>query len=93
MHTHPVFGSTFCLLDDDFGIKYTNRRDANHLLAALEELYVVTIEWNRSIYLTMHMAWDYSRHTMDISMSGYVAKFLNHFQHRALGRPQHSPRE
>jgi hypothetical protein len=31
---------------DDFGIKYTNRCDADHLLAALEQLYTVTTDWN-----------------------------------------------
>jgi hypothetical protein len=40
----------------------------------------------------MHMAWDYIHHTVDISMPGYEAKALDHFQHQTLERPQHSPR-
>jgi hypothetical protein len=74
----------------DFGIKYTDRRDADRILAALKELYVVATKCTGSFYLAMHMAWDYINHTVDISMPGYVAKALGRFQHQALGRPQHS---
>jgi hypothetical protein len=88
---HTTRNVTFCLAVDDFGKKYTNRLDAYHLLAALEELYVVTTDWSGSLYLAMHILWDYINHTVDISMPGYVAKSLNRFQYRALGRPPHSP--
>jgi hypothetical protein len=73
-------------------IKYTNRCDADHILADLEELYIVTTGWTGSLYMAMHMAWDYIHHTVDISMPGYVAKALHRFQHHSLGRPQHSSR-
>jgi hypothetical protein len=58
---------------DDFGIKYINRGDEDHLLAALQQLYTVTTDWNGSLYLSMYMAWDYINHTVDISMPGYAA--------------------
>jgi hypothetical protein len=34
--THATRDIHFYLVDDDFGIKYTNRADANHLLTALQ---------------------------------------------------------
>jgi hypothetical protein len=74
-----------CLLVDDFGIKYTNRCDAEHLLAALQALYVITTDWSRSLYLAITISWNYTNRTVDISMPGYVAKALNRFQHNTFG--------
>jgi hypothetical protein len=47
--THSTRNITFTLLVDDFGIKYTNRDNAIHLLTALEELYTVTTDWTGSL--------------------------------------------
>jgi hypothetical protein len=85
-HTHHLWSHatcdiTFCLVIRDFGIKYTNRCDTEHLLAALGELYVVATDWTGSLYLAMHMSWDYIHHTMDISMPGYVTKILDLLEH------------
>jgi hypothetical protein len=82
---------TLCFVVDDFGIKYSKRCDADHLLAALEELYVVTMDWADSMYLTMTIGWEYINKTIDIAMSGYVVKALDRFQHNTVGHPQHSP--
>jgi hypothetical protein len=82
---------TFCLVVDDFGIKYTNRCDTDHILTVPQKLYNVTTYWTGSLYLDMHIAWDYINHTVDISMPGYTAKALDRFQHHALRRPQNSP--
>jgi hypothetical protein len=76
---------------DDFGIKYTNKTDAMHLITALQQLHVVTTDWSRSLYLGTTLTWDYSHHTIDISIPGYVTKALDRFQHNAQTRPQHYP--
>jgi hypothetical protein len=75
--SHSTRDITFTLVVDDFGIKYTNRDDAIHLITALEELYTVTTDWTGSLYLTMTLNWDYIHSTVDISMHGYVAKALS----------------
>jgi hypothetical protein len=89
--THDTHNITFCLIVDDFGIKYTNRCDVEHLLAALQDLYVITTDWTGSLYLAMPIDWDYHTKTVDISMPGYVAKALNRFQHNTFRRSQHPP--
>jgi hypothetical protein len=89
--THENRDVTFCLVVDDFGIKYTNLCDAEHLLTALQARYIVTTDWTGSLYLAMTIDWDYRNHTVDISMPGYVTKALDSFQHNACGRAQHSP--
>jgi hypothetical protein len=42
--THSTRNITFSLVVDDFGIKYTNRDDAIHLITALTEIYTVTTD-------------------------------------------------
>jgi hypothetical protein len=89
--THKTRDITFYLVVDDFGIKYTNRCDTEHLLTALQALNVVTTDWTGSLYLTMTIDWDYHNHTVDISMPGYFTKALDRFQHNACGRAPHYP--
>jgi hypothetical protein len=89
--THPTRDITFSLVVDDFGIKYTNRDDAIHLLAALEEMYTVAMDWTGSLYLAMTLNWDYIDSTVNISMPGYVAKTLERFQHTPTRCAEHSP--
>jgi hypothetical protein len=93
MWSHTTRDIPFFLVVDDFGIIYTNKTDAMHLLTALQQLYVVTTDWSGSLYLGMTLTWDYSHHTIDISMPGYMKKALDRFQHNAQtqNRPQHSP--
>jgi hypothetical protein len=86
--THSTRDITFSLVVDDFGIKYTNRDDAIHLLTALEEMYTVKTDWTRSLYLAVTLNWDYIHSTVNISMPGYIAKALESFQHT----PTHPPR-
>jgi hypothetical protein len=89
--THSTRDITFSLVVDDFGIKYTNRHDAIHLLTVLEELYTVTTDWTGSLYLAMTLNWDNIHSTVDISMPGNVAKALECFQHTPHRRAEHSP--
>jgi hypothetical protein len=70
--THSTRNITFSLVVYDFGIKYTNRDNAIHLLTALEEIDIVTIDWTGSLYLAITLNWEYIRSTVDISMHGYV---------------------
>jgi hypothetical protein len=44
--SHSTHDITFCLVVDDFGIKYTDKNNAIHLLTALQELYVATTDWS-----------------------------------------------
>jgi hypothetical protein len=82
---------TFCLTVDDFGIKYVDKANADHLFHALRELYTITLDWTGTKYCGLTLAWDYSARTCDVSMPGYIAKALLRFQHPAPARPQHSP--
>lgn len=86
--TRPV---TFCLVVDDFGIKYVGEEHAHHLLDCLRQIYTVTTDWTGSKYCGLDLKWDYENATVDVSMPGYVERALHRFQHAAPTKPQHAP--
>ena len=88
-HTHrPI---TFTLVVDDFGIKYEGREHFDHLIAALRDLYTVTVDEHGKKYLGLTMDWHHDQGYVDISMPGYVERALHRFQHPHPKRKQHSP--
>ena len=47
---HTTHKIRFCLCVDDFGIKYYNKDDANHLLDILRKCYKVSVDWEGRNY-------------------------------------------
>jgi hypothetical protein len=88
---HETRPLAFTLVVDDFGVKYTNQDDADHLLHTLEKLYTVSTDWTGSKYCGMTLTWDYKNRTCDISMPGYIDRALHRFSHPQPSRPQHAP--
>jgi hypothetical protein len=86
--TRPV---SFCLVVDDFAIKYVGKEHADHLLACLRQQYTMTTDWDCSNYIGLSVEWDYIKRTCDISLPGYVKRALHRFQHTAPRRPEHAP--
>ena len=90
-HTHgPI---AFSLVVDDFGVEYTHKRDAEHLLSILSAKYPMKSDWTGEHYLGMTLKWTYARTHKDrnvqLSMSGYVHDSLILFGH-LLTTPTHS---
>jgi hypothetical protein len=57
----------FLLVVDDFGVKYTKKADAEHLMSCpLKEYYKVTEDWEGERYCGLTIKWDYENHTCDI---------------------------
>jgi hypothetical protein len=90
-HVNKPLSST--LVVDNFGVQYTNKDDADHLLTTLQKLYTVSVDWTGSKYCGMTLTWDYHLHTCNISMPGYIAHALKRFKHPKPTRPQHAPHE
>ena len=83
---------TFCLVVDDFGIKYIGKEHADHLIQCLCNHYQeVEIDWAGKRFCGIHLNWDYTNHTCDLSMPGYVEQALHKFQHPTPTKLQHSP--
>ena len=83
---------TFALVVDDFGIKYTNKADFDHLLASLESLYTVTVDRTGSKFLGITLDWHYTgdRH-VNLSMPDYVESALKRIAHPKPSSPHHAP--
>ena len=90
---HDSLPITFALVVDDFAVKYTSRKDAEHLMNALKENYSVSEDWAGTKYCGISLKWDYDKRTCDLSMPGYIERALQRFQHPHPARLQHSPHE
>ena len=88
---HNTRDISFLLVVDDFGVKYTDRRDVEHLLEALQTAYKVSIDWDGERYCGLILKWDYQRRTCDISMPGYIERALARFDHPKPKKPQDNP--
>ena len=49
----------FSLVVNNFGIKYTQKADADHLIKYLREDYEITEDWTGEKYLGLTLKWDY----------------------------------
>jgi hypothetical protein len=88
---HTTWPITFTLFVNDFGIKYEQQEDIDHLIAAIKTIYVLTEDWMGNLYCGIKFNWDYKKWTLDISMLGYIVKQLQGYRHASPTRPQHCP--
>ena len=88
---HKTLPTVFSLIVDDFLVKYMNKTDAMHLVNALKGKYVVSEDWQASLYTGLTIDWDYDNGTVDISMPGYIEKALKRFQHPTPDEPEDAP--
>ena len=89
--THTTRPLAFTLVVDDFGIKYVDKADAQHLLDTLRLLYTASVDWDAKQYCGLTLDFDYVKRTCDISIPGYIARALKRFDHPQPSRPQHAP--
>lgn len=96
-HTTSLWGhnksNLMCtLVINNFGVWYTNKNNAKYLLAALQDLYPITVNWSGTKYLSLTLEWNCILGYVDISMPGYITAVLIKFLH-ILNWPQESPHE
>ncbi len=72
---------TFTLVVDNFGVKYENKEDVDHLIASIKSTYKLTEDWTGNLYCGISLDWDYVNRTVDISMPGYIKKKLQEYNH------------
>jgi hypothetical protein len=72
---------SFCLVVDDFGIKYVGKENAEHLINALKSKYTITIDWEAKQFCGINLTWDYKNRTVDMDMPDYVGNTLQCFKH------------
>ncbi len=62
------------LVVNDFGVKYTNKDNIEHLLSVLKQDYKIDIDWECMRYFGLMLDWDYATHKVHLSMPGYIEK-------------------
>ena len=72
-HTRPIH---FCLCFDDFGIKYFNKNDVQHLQQAISTVFQYSTDWSGNFFCGMQFDWNYTEGYVDVSMPNYVEKAL-----------------
>jgi hypothetical protein len=72
---------TFTLVVNNFGIKFVNKANVNHLIASIKKTYTLTEDWTGDLYCGITLKWDYVGCTVDISMSGYIKMKLQEYKH------------
>ena len=74
---HDSNGVTFSLVVDDFGVKYTERAGAQHLIDTLLGCgYELSIDWDGAKYLGLTIEFASDRQSIAISLPGYIDKVL-----------------
>lgn len=76
---HHSNGTVFALVVDDFGIKYTTRDGADHLIRTLNLLYDIKIDWVGRTYVGFTITFDTILRTVALAMPGYINKILKRF--------------
>jgi hypothetical protein len=69
------------LVVDDFGVKYTGKEHADHLVKSLMTHYTIAIDWTDETFCGITLKLDYNKRTVDLFMPGYVEKAFLKFQH------------
>jgi hypothetical protein len=87
-HTGEIM---FCLVVDDFGVRYKSQADTDHIISTLEKYYYkLKVRSLGDVYLRMAIAFDQPNKTVSISMPGYVKKMLQRCRPQYL-LPGHRP--
>jgi len=76
---HKTRNIAFSLVVDDFGIKYSDPADAQHLLETLQLLYTMKVDWTGASYIGLTIKQDHENHTLSISMPNYIQQALIRF--------------
>jgi len=71
--SHKTWNIAFTLVINDFGVKYSDQCDVEHLMGNVGQ------DWKGkqySKYCGLTLEWDYENHTCDISIPGYIEHAL-----------------
>ncbi len=85
---HKTWPISFTLVVDNFGVKYMNRDNIDDLIALIKKTYNLTKGWMGNLYCGICLDWDYTNHTVNISMPGYIEKNLQQYSYIASKQVQ-----
>jgi hypothetical protein len=86
--TRPIL---FTLVVDDFGVKFQGQHHADHLINTLKKHYDVTVDKTGNLFCGLHLKWNYTKRTVDVSVPHFVQKACKRFGVSTPLKPEHSP--
>jgi hypothetical protein len=78
---HESWPFTFTLVVANFGVKFVNKANVDHLIASINKTYTLTEDWTGGLYCGITLKWDYDGRTVNISMPGYIKMKLQEYKH------------
>ncbi len=85
---HPI---SFTLVVDNYGMKYINKNNVDHLTSVLKQDYKIDTNWEGTQYLGLALNWDYGKRKVHLSMPSYIENALIRFGHECPNKPQLQP--
>jgi hypothetical protein len=83
---------SFTLVIDDFGVKYINKTDVDHLTSVLSQDYEIDTDLDGTQYLGHTLNWDYKLRKVHLTMPEYIEKaLLIRFGYTPPDKPQLQP--
>jgi len=76
---------------DDFGVQYFSQNDADHLIQALQDKYIITMDKSGKHFVGLDLKWNYSQGWVDISMPNFVRNTLKKLKYVQHKKPQYAP--
>ena len=78
---HRTRKKIFAFCVNDFGVKYFDKDNTQHLIDVLDKHYDITVDWTGRNYCGLTLKWHYKDGYVDVSMPGYIEQALEQFQH------------
>ena len=88
---HITKPTLFSLYVDDFGVKYFNKDDLNHLHTAMVTKYTCKVDLTGRYFLGYTIDWNYLLDYVDLNMLDYIRHALEHLQYIMEVHTQYSP--
>jgi hypothetical protein len=66
----------FTLVVENFGVKFVNKAEVDHLISSIKQMYKLTKDWMGNLYCGITLEWDYTNRTVNITIPGYIKKKL-----------------
>ncbi len=88
---HKARPICFCLVVDDFAVKFINQADVDHLINTIRKYYPMTVDEEATKYIGLTIKWDYTNRKAHIHMPGYLDKAFVRYKHEKPMKIQNSP--
>jgi hypothetical protein len=82
---------SFTLVVNNFGMKYVDKNNVEHLMSILKQDYTMDTNWEGTQYLGLTLNWDYTKRKVHLSMPVYIENTLICFSHESPDKPQTQP--